>query len=123
MLKDVKMLYELNTSLLFAIIALIALVVALVIILILTKKGKSKLVVDEQLISNLVSFLGGKENIVKYSNENARVKFEVKEINKVDLESLKTISKSGVFVTGNIVKTLFKYDSAVVIKMLDESLD
>jgi hypothetical protein len=35
---------------------------------------------------------------------------------------MKSISKNGVFVTGNNVKTLFKYDSEVVIKMLDKSL-
>ncbi|MCR5786878.1 MAG: hypothetical protein K6G28_04185 [Acholeplasmatales bacterium] len=113
---------NINYGLVFGIIAIVAVLIAIVICIVLTKKGKGKFVVDEQLISNLVSFLGGSDNIKSYTKDNGRVKFEVNDLNNVDLESLKTISKNGVFVTGNLVKTLFKYDSEVVIKMLDKSL-
>lgn len=113
---------ETNPGLIFALILLVVIVIAAVVIILCTKKGKKKIVVDEELISNMISYLGGKENIKSYSKENARVKFEVNELDKVNLESLKTISIKGVFVTGNNVKTLFKYDSELIVKMLDKIL-
>jgi len=116
------MFLEMNPGQIFGIVLGIVVVVAGLIVLLLTRKGKNKVVVDEQLVNNMISFLGGKENISSYQQEAGRVKFEVIDLAKVDLESLKTISTKGVFITGNNVKTLFKYDSNVVIKMLDKTL-
>ncbi len=113
---------EANTGLIIGIVILVAIIVAGIFILVCTKKGKNKIVVDEELINSMVSYLGGKENIKNYSKENARVKFEVLNLESVNLDSLKTISEKGVFVTGNNVKTLFKYDSDLIIKMLDKIL-
>ena len=113
---------NLNTGAIFGIVLACVAVVAGIIVILLTRKNKNKVVVDEQLVNNMISFLGGKENIPTYKQEAGRVKFEVIDLNKVDLESLKTISSKGVFVTGNNVKTLFKYDSNVIIKMLDKTL-
>jgi phosphotransferase system IIB component len=104
------------------VVAAVAILISLITCIILTKRNKGKVVVDEELIENLISFLGGKENIKSYNKDNGRVKFEIYDLSLVNLDNMKSISKNGVFVTGNNVKTLFKYDSEVVIKMLDKSL-
>ncbi len=116
------MLLEAQTGIIIGIAIIVAVIIAGIIVLLCTKKSKTKIVVDETLINNMITFLGGKENIKGYSKENARVKFEVKTVEGVDLESLKTISEKGVFITGNNIKTLFKYDSETIIKMLDKIL-
>lgn len=108
-------------------IALIAVAVLLLIIgiilIIVLKKGKNKIVVDEAYIAHLVDTLGAKENISSYRVDNARVKFELKDLSKANLEELHKLSPKGVFVTNNTIKTLLKYDSSIIIKMLDKTLN
>lgn len=116
------MLLEAQTGIIIGVAILVAVLIAGIIVLFCTKKSKNKIVVDETLINNMITFLGGKDNIKSYSKENARVKFLVNSVDSVDLESLKTISEKGVFITGNNIKTLFKYDSELIIKMLDKIL-
>lgn len=101
-----------------AVIAIV--VVAIVIGILKGKKGKIK--VDEEFMEQLFQALGGKDNIKGYSVENARVKFELLDLKVADLDSLKTLSPKGVFVTNNHVKTLFKYESQIIVKMLDKML-
>ena len=115
------MLLEAQTGVIIGVAILVAVLIAGIIVLFCTKKSKNKIVADE-IINNMITFLGGKDNIKSYSKENARVKFLVNSVDSVDLESLKTISEKGVFITGNNIKTLFKYDSELIIKMLDKIL-
>ena len=84
------------------------------------KKGHVK--VDEEFMATLFTALGGCENICKYSVDNSRVKFELVNLNLANLETLKELSPKGVFVTGNNIKTLFKYESFLIVKMLDKKL-
>lgn len=88
----------------------------------LFKKKKKRIVVDEELISNFINYLGSKENIVNYSVDGSRVKVEVKNVNSCKLEEIKAISSGGVFVTGDFVKASFKYSAQDIIKMLDSAL-
>lgn len=88
----------------------------------LFKKKKKRIVVDEELISNFINYLGEKENIVNYTIDGSRVKIEVKNVDLCNLEEIKSISSAGVFVTGNFVKASFKYSASDIIKMLDKTL-
>ena len=88
----------------------------------LFKKKNKKIVVDEELISSFISSLGEKENIKEYSQDGSRVKVEVISLDKCNFENIKKISTGGVFVTGNYVKTSFKYSASDIIKMLDKTL-
>ncbi len=54
--------------------------------------------------------------------DNGRLKFNVVDLDKVDLNGIKAIATSGVFVTGNIIKTLFKLDSQVIKQALEKNL-
>ena len=84
-------------------------------------KGKVEhVVVDELFIETLLSGLGGKENIKNVSIDNGRVKFNILDLDLLNQEAIKTVSASGAFITGNSVKLLFKYDSEVIVKALNE---
>ena len=43
-------------------------------------------------MNQLISSLGAKENIISYSVENSRVKFELLDVSKANLDSLKELS-------------------------------
>lgn len=96
-------------------------IITLVVILSL-RKGKNKpkhIKVDDEFIDNLLNLLGGKDNIEDVTVDNGRLKFKVINLDPVDLNGIKAIATSGVFVTGNIIKTLFKLDSQIIKKALD----
>ena len=78
--------------------------------------------VDEEFINNLIHLLGEKDNINDVTVDNGRLKFNVVDLDKVDLNGIKAIATSGVFVTGNIIKTLFKLDSQVIKQALEKNL-
>ena len=76
--------------------------------------------IDEEFINNLILYLGGLENITSLTSDNGRVKFTVNSLDQVNGDGLKSLSTNGVFITGNNVKLLFKYDSLDVINNLKE---
>ena len=101
------------------------LVLAIIFIIIVSKKRKSKpkhIKVDDEFINNLLELLGTKDNIEEVSVDNVRLKFKVADLEPVNLEGIKSIATSGVFVTGNIIKTLFKLDSQTIKKAIEKYL-
>jgi phosphotransferase system IIB component len=103
--------------------ALLVLVAALIIILVLVKGKKNKRIkIDSKFIDSLFTILGGKENILEVLVDNARLKFKVNNLEKVDLNALKSLSNQGVFVTGDYIKTLFKFDSKDIMKAMKERM-
>lgn len=86
------------------------------------RKNKKRIKVDDQFIRNLIEYYGGNHNIREVSIENARLKILVQDVDVVNLSALKEVSQSGVFVTGNYVKTLFKLDSGLIKAALEKKL-
>lgn len=109
-----------NTAIGLIIGCSILLVAIIVLALVLILKNKTKgIKIDEEFMNQLISSLGAKENIKSYSVENSRVKFELLDVSKANLDSLKELSSKGVFVTNNTVKTLFKYESKQIVANLN----
>lgn len=75
-------------------------------------------VVDEKFVLDLLNGLGEQTNIKEVSIDNGRLKFKVSDLELLNTETLKSLSTSGVFITGNNVKLLFKYDSEVILDEL-----
>lgn len=83
-------------------------------------KNKGHVKVDEEFMTTLIESLGGKDNIKSYCVDNSRVKFELLDLTLAKLDTIKELSPKGVFITGNNIKTLFKYESFLIVKMLDK---
>ena len=66
--------------------------------------------------------LGDKDNIKDVNVDNGRLKITVDNLELVNLEGIKEIATSGVFVTGNIIKTLFRLDSITIKKEIESRL-
>ena len=85
------------------------------------KRENPQIKIDLEFINALLLGLGGKENIKELANDNGRVKFLVSDLDLLNTEKLKELAKSGVFISGNNVKLLFKYEALEVIQMLKEA--
>lgn len=101
------------------IIVLVVLIIVLSLIIVLKKKNK-KIKVDDNFINNLINLLGGINNIKNVDVENGRLKIKILVIDDANLNGLKELSTSGVFITGNYIKLLFKTDSQAIKKELDK---
>lgn len=101
------------------VLAVVAIVVVLAILLKKKQPKQKHIKVDEPFITNLLELLGSKENIVECQVDNGRLKFTVNDLDQVNLNGIKEVATSGVFVTGNIIKTLFKLDSKTIKAEID----
>ena len=102
---------------------LLVLLGILLFLVLKNKKPKNKHIkVDDEFINNLLSLLGTKENLKEIQVDNGRLKFVVIDLEKVNLTGIKEIATSGVFVTGNVIKTLFKLDSKLIKSELEKMI-
>ena len=76
--------------------------------------------IDEVFMAELINGLGNNDNIEAVDVDNGRLKFKIKDLDLLNTELLKKLSTSGVFITGNNVKLLFKYDSEAIISELKQ---
>lgn len=82
------------------------------------KKKNQKNTISEAFIDSLLLALGSKSNIVDVQVEQGRLKILVNDLELVNLDQIKALTDSGVFVTGNYIKVLFREDSEQVKKAL-----
>ena len=109
----------------YIIIGVAILVLLLVVAFIIFKKKKnpnSKIKVDDEFINNLIGYLGEIKNVNNVNVDNGRLKIEVNDLDIVKLDEIKSLALNGVFVTGNVIKILFKYDSNTIKKAIDARL-
>ena len=114
-----------SNIIIFIVICLAVLVIALLVLaLVLIKKQRkqSSVKVDNTFIDNLIDNYGGISNILSVGIENSRLKITVDDLDIVKLDDLKEQAQSGIFVTGNTVKTLYKLSSEQIKKFLEERL-
>lgn len=119
------MFLDINIPLIIILASLGVIIILALIFLLIKFKGKNKqpkIKIDEEFMNNIIQFYGDKDNIANVSTDNGRLKVEVKDLDKVDLNNLKSLSTNGVFVTGNIIKTLFRHDSDVIMKEIKARL-
>lgn len=96
---------------------------AIIVLIVSSKKKKNKkkgfINVNEEFVDKLIGYYGGIENIKDVTVDNARLKIEVVDLEKVDLESIRDNSNGGLFVKFNTIKTLYKLDSAAIKHLID----
>lgn len=81
-------------------------------------KNNAKIVVDMTLINDIRGIFT-KENTLSITSDVSRVRFSVKDIEKLDLDKLKQIS-TGVFISQNNVKVMFKDSADEIVKELEK---
>ena len=102
--------------------ALLILLCVILFVVLKNKKKTPKLKIDNEFIDNIVTYLGSINNIVQVNVDNGRLKIEVSDTDCVKFEEIKALASNGIFITGNTIKILFKYDSDTIKKALDSKL-
>ncbi|PKK95083.1 MAG: hypothetical protein CVV60_03150 [Tenericutes bacterium HGW-Tenericutes-5] len=80
-----------------------------------TKNGEDGL----KYTGDVTYFLGGLENIVKASIDGNRVKFQVREIEVVNLEGFKEIGATGIFISGTNVKMVLPFNAQGIVDKIN----
>ena len=93
----------------------ILIILALVLLFIFKRKKNPKIKIDEEFINNLIEYFGGISNINSVATENGgRLNITVIDLDKLNTDGIKSLATSGVFITGNTVKTLYREDSTTI---------
>jgi phosphotransferase system IIB component len=71
---------------------------------------------SEPTAGAIIGCLGGPPNIVSISVEGRRVAFSLQSLKSVDLEKLKNLGATGIFVAGTKVKAIFPFDASSLSK-------
>ncbi len=95
---------------------LLLIVIVTLGIVFLSPKKQPEEAVDMDLVKETISCFGGYDNIAAVSVEGSRTKIAVKDLQKCELESLKKIGATGIFVTGNQIKLVLPFSSDVIVK-------
>lgn len=90
-------------------IVLALIIIAIIVTVITRKKRKNR--IDEEYVNSLINNLGGKSNISKIDVDGKKLKVSVNDLSIVNLEAIKQLAQSGVFISGNNIKALYKYDA------------
>ncbi len=70
------------------------------------KSQENKITVNEEVVSDFLELLGGRENIISVNYEQSRLKVELKNIKAVNMIKLKESGAQGAFVAGNKLQAM-----------------
>lgn len=94
-------------------VSIFILIITILVAILLKKKKKKEpsLGIDSDYVAKIMDLLGGNDNVTDIDVIDTKLKISVKNLKAVNLEGLKELTLSGIFVTGNTIKILFKYES------------
>jgi phosphotransferase system IIB component len=67
---------------------------------------KSKVEINDELVTEFLKTLGGEANVLTVSYEYSRLKVELKDVKLVNLDQIKTLGATGVFLAGNKLQAI-----------------
>lgn len=70
------------------------------------KVDQNKIKIDDNLVNEFLLSLGGKDNIQNVSYESSRLKVELNNVKKLDLDKIKSLGAQGLFIAGNKVQAI-----------------
>lgn len=108
-----------NNFIYFILTIFLTLLIIVILLILFVKKRKPKHVVDLKFVDDLLNAFGSNKNIKSINLDTNRLKVEVIDLKIVNLERIKELSNSGVFVTNNTIKALFSYNSDVLKKEIE----
>lgn len=110
-------------TILISVIVAVVVILAIILIIALHKRKNKKgphLLIDEEYMKKLIELYGNYSNINEIAVDGNKLKVNVKDLKIVNLDGIKELSSSGVFVTANNIKSLFKYDAKELKVELDK---
>ena len=96
---------------------IIIFIVMLIISLVVVKLNKKNFNLE---INKLVSFLGGKDNILDSEVNMSRFKVTLKDVSKVDKDAIQKLGAQGIVEIDNQLKIIFGPDARQLKRYIDE---
>ncbi len=78
-------------------------------------KPKLKALSKEEVIV-IENLFGGKDNIEAISKDGSRFSFTLKKVEECNLEGIKSLGCTGIFVSGMIVKLIFPFEADILLE-------
>jgi phosphotransferase system IIB component len=105
----------------------IVLVLLVCVILLLRLKNKPKKMtmaqVEDESIDEYIKAYGGITNIRKAELDGRRLKISVIKVDDINLDELKALGATGIFITGQNIKMVLPYDMQKLVDKLNEMID
>jgi PTS system D-glucosamine-specific IIC component len=105
----------------------IVLVLLVCVILFFRLNNKPKKVniaqVDDESINDYIKAYGGISNIKKAELDGRRLKVSVIKVDAIDLDELKSLGATGIFITGQNIKMVLPYDMQKLVDKMNELID
>jgi len=76
---------------------------------------------DEEIITGFICNLGGIANIQLASQDGARLKFTVIDIDKCNLQAIRNLGAMGIFVSENIIKMMVPINADCLIARINQN--
>jgi len=100
-------------------VILCVLIVAVAFYIIFFYKPKPKdLTISDAEIETIIQLFGGKDNIVEITKEGARFTFTLKNVESCNLEGVKKLGATGIFISGSNVKLIFPFNADRLIEII-----
>lgn len=102
----------------------IVLVVIAVLLIKLLKKPKSLKVeaIDNSKVNDFINSYGGTHNIISAELDGRRLKIKAKNIENINIDELKTLGASGIFISGDNIKMVLPYNMQKLVDTINEDL-
>lgn len=114
------------TPILPIVISIVSVLVIFVIVFFIVyyiRKNSNKIVIDDDFIDEFIEAFGGLKNIKSLDNENGgRLCVNVDDLDLVTIDLVKSLAVSGVFITGNTIKTLYRENSSIIKAAIEKRL-
>jgi phosphotransferase system IIB component len=105
----------------------IVLVLLIMVILFFRLKNKPKksfiAQVEDEAIDDYIKAYGGISNIKKAELDGRRLKISVIKVDDINLDELKSLGATGIFITGQNIKMVLPYDMQKLVDQLNELID
>ena len=101
------------------ILCVILLGVGFYFIFIYKPKTVSKALSEEE-VRAIINLFGGSENIKSVSKDGSRYSYNLGNVEKCNLEGIKDLGATGIFVSGNTVKLIFPFDGDVIMEKINQ---
>lgn len=79
-------------------------------------------IIDDERVNFLVDVLGGIDNINAIDVRTSRVKFNLNDVEAIDLEGLKELGTSGIFISGNSLQAIFGEQALLIVEKIKTNL-
>ena len=104
---------EMETVLIYAAVAIILLIIVLVVL----KLNKKDFNIEA---NKLITYLGGKDNIINAESNMSRFKVILKDTSKVDKEGIQKLGAKGIVEIDNQLKIIFGKDARILKKYISQ---